>query len=188
MTTPAVEVRTFAVTIPAGTPETAPVTQDIFMPVREVTSVGWKVPPGPSGLMGWRLTMSGGTAVIPTGGGWVVADDQDDTWPLQDLPDSGAWEVTGYNTGAFPHTVYLTFLLDLVTGEAVTTPQLASAAISAPPPSTIPGVTVPGPVTVTAATVPQPVTVTGVTVPAPVTVTSPTVPPPVTIPPVTTGP
>ena len=177
MSTPAVEVRTFAVTIPAGTPESAPVTQDIYFPVREVTGIGWKVPPGPSGLMGWRLTMSGGQQVIPAGGGWIIADDQADTWPVQSLPDSGAWEVTGYNAGAYDHTIYLTFLLDLVSGGAVTTALIASSDLSAPPPSTIPGITVPGPVTIP-----------GITTPGPVTVTSITAPLPYTIPAVTTGP
>lgn len=188
MSTPAVEVRAFAVTIPAGTPEASPVTQDIFFPVREVTAVSWKVPPGPSGLMGWRLTMSGGNPVVPAAGGWIVADGQADTWPLQDLPDSGAWEVTGYNTGAYDHTVYLTFLLDLVTSGPATTPQLASAAISNPPPSTITAASTPAPVTVTSAAAVPPVTVTGVTVPAPVTVSTATVPPPVTVSTVSTPP
>lgn len=188
MTSPAVEVRTFAVTIPAGTPQSAPVTQQITFPPREVTGITWKVPPGPSGLMGWKLTMSNGQQVLPAGSGYIVADDQSDTWPLTNLPDSGAWEVTGYNTGAFPHTVYLTFLLDVITGAAQSPALISTAAISAPAPSTIPGITVPGAVTIPAVTAPQPVTVTTVTTPPPVTIPAVTTPPPVTVPPVTTGP
>jgi hypothetical protein len=113
----AAEVREFAAVIPAGTPQGAPVTVDVSFPQRIVRQVTWRVPPGPNGLMGWRLSM-GGVQVIPTNrGAWVVASDQAETWPLDGLPDSGAWQVTGYNTGAFPHTVYLAFLLDL-TGPA----------------------------------------------------------------------
>ena len=82
MSTPAVEIRSFAVTIPTGTTQSAPYTQDIFFPARIVTGVHWKVPRGPSGLMGWQLTMSGGNAVIPAGGGWIITDDDSDTWPL----------------------------------------------------------------------------------------------------------
>lgn len=131
MTTPAgaaVEIRTFQVTIPAGTAQSAPVTTDIAFPSRVVQAVTWKVPPGPSGLMGWRLTMSGGNAVLPTGGGWVVADDQSDTWPVTNQPDSGAWEVTGYNTDIYDHSVYLTFQLALVPapGSSVTLAPLSS--------------------------------------------------------------
>jgi hypothetical protein len=110
----AAEVREFAAVIPAGTPIGAPAVVDIAFPQRIVRSVGWRVPPGPNGHMGWRLSM-GGAQVIPTNlGAWVVASDQADDWPLDGLPDSGAWQVTGYNSGAFDHTVYLTFLLDLV--------------------------------------------------------------------------
>lgn len=135
MTTPAagaVEIRTFQVTIPAGTAQSAPQTTDVPFPSRIVQAVTWKVPPGPSGLMGWRLTMSGGNAVLPTGGGWVVADDQTDTWPLADQPDSGAWEVTGYNTDVYDHTVYLTFLLATVPVPAAPAVPLSNADLSSP--------------------------------------------------------
>ena len=185
MSTPAAEVRSFAVTIPAGTAQDDPYTADIYFPARDVVAVSWRVPPGPSGLMGWRLTMSGGQVVIPTGGGWIVADDQYDTWPLTGFPDSGYWEVTGYNTGAYDHTVYLDFLLDLIT-EAVSSPQIVSIA---------PG-TVTTPVT-TSTPVTTPVSVsTGITTPVttstpyvstpPVSIPPVTTPPPVSIPPVTT--
>lgn len=187
MSTPAVEVRSFQVTIPAGTPQTSPYTQDIFFPVREVVQVHWKVPPGPSGLMGWRLTMSGGNAVIPTGGGWIVADGEDATWPFEGLPDSGAWEVTGYNTDIYDHTVYLDFLLALVGGSGGLTTFVSNEAISNPAPQTVSTVTAPAPVTVTSVTAPAAATVTTVTAPAPVTVTSVTAPPPATVPFVSTG-
>lgn len=109
----ALEVRYFAAVIPAGTPLAVPVTVDVSFPPRTVTQVTWRVPPGPSGLMGWRLSM-GGVQVLPTNAGaWVVTDDERDTWPVTGLPDSGAWQVTGYNTDIYDHTVYLTFLLDL---------------------------------------------------------------------------
>lgn len=132
MTTPAAEVRSFAVTIPAGTPAAAPVTTLVSFPPRLVTGVRWTVPPGPSGLMGWRLTMSGGVAVIPTGGGWIIADDASGTWPLTGMPDSGAWEVTGYNTDVYDHTVYLVFLLDTVPVPVMPTVLPSNADLSSP--------------------------------------------------------
>ena len=134
MSTPAVEIRSFAVTVPAGTPVASPVTTAITIPARVVSAVHWKVPPGPSGNLGWRLTMNNGVAVIPTGGGWIIADNEDATWALQAQPDSGYWEVTGYNTGTYPHTIYIDFLLDLVTDASSTAlipnDQLTSAASS----------------------------------------------------------
>lgn len=140
MTTPApaaAEIRASAVTIPAGTPQAAPVTVDVSFPPRLVQAVHWQVPPGPSGLMGWRLTMSGGVPVIPYGGGWIIADDRSDTWPVTGMPDSGAWEVTGYNTDIYDHTVYLEFLLALDAPPAAGLQVIPSAQLS-------PAVTPPG--------------------------------------------
>lgn len=137
MTTPAVEVRTFAVTIPAGTAQASPVTVPITMPAREVLWVHWTVPPGAAGLMGWALTMSGGVNVIPTGSGFIVTDDDSDTWNLAQQPDSGAWEVTGYNTDVYDHKVILNFGLGLV-GVSTAPPALTpSASLSSSPPAVI---------------------------------------------------
>lgn len=119
------EIREFAVLVPHGTPKTAPAVTNIRFPAREVIAVSWKVPPGPSGLMGWALT-SAGTPVIPIQQGtYIVTNDQADTWDLEGYLDSGNWQVTAYNTGLYDHTVYLTFLLNLP----------GTAASPAPPPS-----------------------------------------------------
>lgn len=107
------EIREFAITVPAGTLKTAPLTTPIVFPERIVTDISWRVPPGPSGLMGWQLT-SAGTPVIPIQQGtYMITDNQADSWPLAGYLDSGNWAVTAYNTGIYPHTLYLTFLLDL---------------------------------------------------------------------------
>jgi len=107
------EVREFAVLVPHGTPLAAPVTVNISFPSRIVTSITYKVPPGPSGKMGWSLT-SAGTPVIPIQRNtYIVTDNQSDTWNLEGYLDSGNWQVTAYNTGVYDHTVYLTFQLDL---------------------------------------------------------------------------
>lgn len=109
----AVEIQHFTVTIPASTPIAAPVTVAITIPVRIVTQVDWRVPNGPLGLMGWRLAM-GGVKVLPLGDDWVVANGESGTWHLTDQPDSGAWQVIGYNTGTHPHKVYVALHCDLV--------------------------------------------------------------------------
>lgn len=120
------EIRTAQATIPAGTPLSAPVTVNVSFPERIVRGVRWRVPRGPSGLMGWQLS-SDGVAVIPVvPGTWIVADDESDDWALDGYPDAGNWQVTGYNAGVYPHTVYLTFLLDLIT-PATAAAQLAAA-------------------------------------------------------------
>lgn len=108
------EVRRFTATIPAGTPIAAPVTVDVSFPPRRVRTIDWRVPPGPTGVMGWRLSM-GGVQVLPTrSDAWVIEDDHAETFVVDGYPDSGAWQVIGYNTGVNPHSVYLTFHLDQV--------------------------------------------------------------------------
>jgi hypothetical protein len=109
----ALEVQHFTATIPAGTPVTALVTVNIAMPVRTVRQIDWRVPNGPMGTFGWHIAM-GGIQVFPSGGDtWVIANDEHGTWEVHGAPDSGAWQVIGYNTGANPHSVYLAFHVDL---------------------------------------------------------------------------
>ncbi len=116
------EIREFAVLVPHGTTVAAPLVTNISFPSRIVTAVSWRVPPGPSGLMGWALT-SAGTPVIPIQRNtYVVTDDQADTWQLEGYLDSGNWQVTAFNTGVYDHTVYLTFQLDLPGTVAAPTP------------------------------------------------------------------
>lgn len=126
----AAEVRSYAVQIPAGTTQAAPFVQSVAFPTRIVTQVNWRVPRGPSGLMGWRLTM-GGVQVIPLpDGAWLVADDAHGEWPMSGQPVTGQWELTGYNTGVYAHTVYVDFLLDLVA--PAVTPAAVTAGTPAP--------------------------------------------------------
>lgn len=120
------EIREFAVLIPAGTPKSAPQTVSIAFPERTVRTITYRVPPGPSGLMGWALTSAGAPVIPIQPSTYIVTDNQTDTWELDGYLDSGNWQLTGYNTGLYPHTVYLTFQLD-IPGAADTSP---------PPPQT----------------------------------------------------
>ena len=99
--------------VPAGTAKAAPLVTDISFPAREVIAISWRVPPGPSGLMGWALTSAGAPVIPIQQGAYVVTDNQSATWDLEGYLDSGNWQVTAYNTGLYDHAVYLTFLLDL---------------------------------------------------------------------------
>ena len=107
------EIREFGVLVPAGTPKAAPLVTDISFPERRVTAVSWRVPPGPSGLMGWALTSAGAPVIPIQPDTYVVTDNQAATWELDGYLDSGNWQVTAYNTGAYPHMVCFTFQLDL---------------------------------------------------------------------------
>lgn len=105
------DVRHFQPSIPAGTPSTALAVVSIAVPVANVDRIDWKVPPGHGGLVGWFLAM-GNVQVRPLPiGTFVVCDNKDGSWPGGGLPDSGAWQLIGYNTGKFAHAVWLTFHL-----------------------------------------------------------------------------
>lgn len=110
----------FAVPIPAGTPVSAPIVVPTVMQPRKIVSVQWTIPPGASGFAGFRISM-GGIQVIPVNkGAWIIRDGSDGSSALARLPDSGAWDITAYNTGAHPHTVYVTFYVDLIVPVKVT--------------------------------------------------------------------
>ena len=108
----AAEVRTFAVTVPAGTAIAAPQVTALRMPARIVRNVRVRVPPGPAGEVGWAVGAAG-VRVLPWGAGeWIIANDEAIEWPLDGQITSGAWQLQAYNTGTYPHTLYLTFQLD----------------------------------------------------------------------------
>lgn len=96
-------------TITAGTAQATPMTVNIPTVAGIVDLIRWRVPPGPRGNLGWQLAM-GGVQIIPeNAGGFIVADNEFDEIQVAGLPDSGVWQVVGYNTGSFNHTVYLDF-------------------------------------------------------------------------------
>lgn len=105
----ATSVVALSATVPAGTAKASPVTVDLSLGPFYTNMIRWRVPPGPRGNLGWYLAM-GGVQVLPqNAGGWIVADDEYDEWTIENLPDSGAWQLIGYNTGSYSHTVYLDF-------------------------------------------------------------------------------
>lgn len=122
------EIRQFSATIPAGTLTAAPFTQDMSFPARVVDSVEIVVPSGENGFVGWRLENSGVPVIPYDSDEWIVASGENIAWPLDGYITSGSWQLTGYNTGTFDHTVYVRFLLSLPT--AGTTGPLTTAAAS----------------------------------------------------------
>lgn len=116
----AYEVRRFAPSIPAGTAIAAPVTVAMTMPARLVRRVSIRFPPGPSGQVGVQLASSGVQIVPWDKGTFLVGENETLTFDLFGQIESGAWQLIGYNLGAFAHQVYVTFEVD--------PPQLAGKA------------------------------------------------------------
>jgi flagellar hook protein FlgE len=102
----------FAVTIPANTPANAPVTFPCVFQQGSVIEIDVKVPPGPSGNVGFFIG-AGGSQYIPyTNGAFIMPDDDYFTWPIDNAINSGSFSVTGYNADAFDHTIQVGFQIN----------------------------------------------------------------------------
>lgn len=104
------EIHAFAFTIAAGTAIATPASALFTMPPRVVQQVNVKVPPGPRGLMGFQLGSTGVQLIPAIPGAFVITDNEEIVWPLENQIDSGSWEAFGYNLGQYPHTLYFRFL------------------------------------------------------------------------------
>jgi hypothetical protein len=114
----AIEIRDFTVTIPAATAVAAGFTASLAFPARVVTEIHVRVPPGPRGEVGFAIG-TGGVPVVPYGAGnWIVTDNEDLIYPLDDAITSGAWQLLAYNTGSFPHTLRIYFYCALLSAAA----------------------------------------------------------------------
>lgn len=112
----------YQVTVPAQTPIDDPQVTDLPVTQNTVVWVSWRVPPGPNGQMGFYLSM-GGIQVVPAGTlNWVIANDEEQIVSLTNLPDSGAWQVTAYNLGAYAHSVTVRFAVTPVQVQAASSP------------------------------------------------------------------
>lgn len=125
------EIREFAVTVPHGTAKATPQVTDVASGTRILRRLEVKVPDGPRGQMGFQIGMAT-RQLIPYGvGQFIVTNDVELGWDLEDQPSSGAWQVIAYNTGLFDHTLYVRFLFDLPGQDQVVAPTLLdSAALS----------------------------------------------------------
>lgn len=122
----AYDIQRFAATIPAGTLQSAPITINLTMPARIVTAVTIIVPPGPRGEVGFALAAVGVQYIPSNANGFIVADNQRIDWALDNVIESGAWQLIGYNTGLYPHTLQVIFQCNLPDAPAASAPETPS--------------------------------------------------------------
>ena len=67
------------------------------------------IPPGPSGLVGFRVAHSGQSVLPYTGDRWFVVDDERLDWPIERFPTGGAWELWTYNLDVYAHAIQVWF-------------------------------------------------------------------------------
>lgn len=126
-------IRRFTATIPAGTAKLAPVTVNLSFPPMNVSEIEVVIPPGPRGQMGFKMAMAGVQVFPYSGDDYIVTDNETLHWPIEDAPTSGAWQVIGYNTGAFDHSIEVRFLCELASQGAPVEPQpISNESLSSP--------------------------------------------------------
>lgn len=114
------------VTFAIGTTATTPVTTALSFDPCDVVRLEVIVPPGPSGFMGFRFIHSGQVIIPYQADAWVITDNEKLDWPLEGYPTNNKWSVQGYNTGLFPHTIYMRFHVNEI-------PSKPTAALTAVP-------------------------------------------------------
>lgn len=126
------EVRTYTILIPANTPANAMLTTDTSFPVRIVEGVEIVFPRGLNGSVGVQILNSNMQAIPANNGGFIIGSDEPIKWPLENQITSGSWQVRAFNTGRYPHTIFIRYLLkypDLLAG-AATVPLIPNSAFS----------------------------------------------------------
>lgn len=139
----AAEVRSFQVLCPPGIDPAAPQITDLIMPVRTILGIRVRIPPGPLSSMGFQIG-SNGVPIIPYNDDtFVVADDETFEWTVPGQINSGSWQAIMYNTGFYPHTIYVYFTVELPNtppGAPLSAPLPAE---SLGPPPTLPAIVAP---------------------------------------------
>lgn len=100
-------IEPFEVTIPAGTAKASFQRTDLPMNEGRVDLIQVRIPPGPSGNVGFRIAHSGQSVIPYTDERWFVTDDDKLDWATERYPQGDAWQLWAYNTDIYDHTVYV---------------------------------------------------------------------------------
>lgn len=107
-------------TVPAGTPISAPVSSTWPLEDNYLIEITTRIPPGPSGQMGFRILWSE-QQIVPWGNNsYLIADNEEIVWRSNTAMTVSGLVVQGYNTGTYPHTAYLRALISTLPPALVT--------------------------------------------------------------------
>ena len=134
----AIEVYAFALTIPTGSTPAAPNSQPIQFPSRKVVGIEADVPDGWNGMVGFAIAQDNQQIIPANRGQWIIASGDVLHWNLDGLPDTGDFNLLAYNTGIYPHTLYIRFLCALL-DQAQATQNATIAAVAGLTSATIAG-------------------------------------------------
>lgn len=109
----------FEFTIPANTPQSAPVSNPMVFRQGIVTEIDVKIPPGPAGNMGFYITAGGSQFIPRTFGSFIFPDDDYLTWPVTNAINSGSWGLVAFNTDVWPHTIQVSFQVNEVAASPI---------------------------------------------------------------------
>lgn len=99
-------------TITAGTAKASPATTSLPFDDGIVRRVDVRVPSGPAGLMGFLISYADSPVIPSNSGIYLVMDDEQWPFDVDNHPTGGQWQLIGYNTDVYDHTVYLRFHID----------------------------------------------------------------------------
>lgn len=120
------------VSIPAGTPVATPVSIAWPMEDNYLKYVDINVPPGPSGLMGFRILWAG-QQIIPWGNdSFLVTDNEKIHVDVDSYITVTGLVIQGYNTDIFAHTIYLRGLIQTLTPQQILAAEEATGSIALP--------------------------------------------------------
>lgn len=124
-------IEPFTVTVPAGTPIAAYQKTNLSMQDGRIDRIQIRIPPGPSGLVGFRLAHSGQSVIPYTGERWFVTDSDKLDWDTEGYPENDAWQLWAYNTDIYDHVIYVWMhVTDRAANPVITIQPLAITPVS----------------------------------------------------------
>lgn len=102
-------VEVFDVTVPTGTPRSAPLIAGCSFAPGTVERVDVVIPAGVAALAGFAIGY-GNQPVIPnTVGAFILGNNEVWSTALTNLPTGGRWTLIGYNEDLYDHTFHVRF-------------------------------------------------------------------------------